>query len=112
MLTCTYIFCLIKCSLSKKIYKDATKRRGLALIRYTTIVETKPNQDTTSVKVKLVYISEKKTKNWLILVSTDTSIDDEQVCQLYVRRWITEVFYKGCKSVLNLKRGCQIRNFD
>jgi len=97
----------------KKIYKEATKRRGLAHIRYSTIAETKPNQDTTPVKVKLVYISEKKKpKNWLILVSTDTSLDDERVCQLYGRRWSTEVFYKVCKSVLNLQRGCQCRNFD
>jgi hypothetical protein len=97
----------------KKIYKEATKRRSLVHIRYSTIAETKPNQDTTLVKVKLVYISEKKKpRNWLILVSTDTSLDDERVCQLYGRRWSTEVFYKVCKSVLNLQRGCQCRNFD
>jgi len=97
----------------KKIYANAKKRRGLAHIRYSCIVETKDSKNTTPIKVKLVYVSENKNKkNWLVLLSTDITLSDERICQLYSRRWSTEVFYKVCKSILKLQSGCQCRNFD
>ena len=53
-----------------------------------------------------------RTKKWLALLSTDTSLDDEQVIMAYKRRWDIEVFCKMAKSFLNLAKECQGRSYD
>ena len=45
-------------------------------------------------------------------MSTDTSLDDEQVIMAYKRRWDIEVFCKMAKSFLNLAKECQGRSYD
>ena len=49
---------------------------------------------------------------YLVLLSTDTSLTEEEVIQLYCRRWDIEVFFKTCKSLLRLTKGCRSISYD
>jgi len=105
-----------KCMSVKQIYRSHKKKRGLAHIRLVVDAQachTDENGAETKIPVKLVFISQNSNrKNYLVLLSTDPSIDAQKICSLYARRWETECFYKVCKSVLHLAKGCQCRNFD
>lgn len=97
----------------KDIYRSQRKRRGLAHIRLSVMAKAYDAERGRSVDVKLVFVSKASNrKQWIVLLSTDTSIPDERVCQLYARRWQTECFYKVCKSTLRLAEGCQCRDYD
>jgi len=61
---------------------------------------------------KIVFIKEKKSKNWLAILSTDISLPDEEIMITYGKRWDIEVFFKGCKSNLTLSREFQGRSYD
>jgi hypothetical protein len=51
-------------------------------------------------------------QKWLILLSTDTALGDEEIITAYKRRWDIEVFFKVAKSFLNLAKECQGRSYD
>ncbi len=61
---------------------------------------------------RIVFIKEKKSKNWLALLSTDISLSEEEVIRIYGKRWDIEVFFKVCKSNLALAREFQGRSYD
>ena len=61
---------------------------------------------------KIVFIQEKKSKDWLALLSTDTLLPDEEIIRIYGKRWDIEVFFKVCKSNLALAREFQGRSYD
>lgn len=97
----------------KDIYHNGHKRRGLAHVRLVVDATAKSSDDGSMIPIKLVFVSQNTNrKNWLVLLSTDTSLEPEDICKLYGRRWETECFYKVCKSVLNLEHGCMCRNYD
>lgn len=43
-------------------------------------------------------------KDYLVLLSTDTSLGQDEIIVLYGKRWDIAVFFKTCKSVLNLTK--------
>ena len=47
-----------------------------------------------------------------MLLSTDTSLTEDEIIQLYGKRWDIEVFFKTCKSVLKLTQECHSRSYD
>ena len=51
-------------------------------------------------------------KSWLALLSTDTTLPNEEIIKLYKRRWDIEVFFKKAKSFLQLAKECQSRSYD
>ncbi len=53
-----------------------------------------------------------RSKQWLALISTDLSLSDEEVVQMYEKRWDIEVFFKTVKSYLKLTRECYSRSYD
>ena len=60
-----------------------------------------------------VYVrNKKKRKDWIALISTDTSLSEEDIIRIYGKRWQTEVFYKTCKSWLKLGSECQSLSYD
>ena len=61
---------------------------------------------------KIVFIQEKKSKDWLALLSTDILLPDEEIIRIYGKRWDIEVFFKVCKSNLALAREFQGRSYD
>ena len=53
-----------------------------------------------------------KKKEYLCLISTDTSLSEEEIIRIYGKRWDTEVFFKVCKSYLNLSKECNSLSYD
>jgi len=94
------------------IYRKIRKRRGRAKILASILVEIGEDDKGVPVSAKIVFIRDRRTKKWLALLSTDTSLDDEQIIMAYRRRWDIEVFFKMAKSFLNLAKECQGRSYD
>ena len=65
------------------------------------------------VPVRLVFVRNRnKRKDYLVLVTTDLSLSEEEVIQLYGKRWGIEVFFKACKSYLRLGKDCRSVSYD
>jgi len=94
------------------IYKKIRKRRGRAKILASVMVEIGENDQGVPVQAKIVFVRDRRSKKWLALLSTDTSLGDEQIVMAYKRRWDIEVFFKMAKSFLNLAKECQGRSYD
>lgn len=65
------------------------------------------------IPVKLVFIRHRNKKNdWLVLASSDLSLDDKEIVRIYGMRWEVEVFFKASKSLLKLGTEYQGRSYD
>jgi len=62
--------------------------------------------------VKLVFVRDSRKTDWLALLSTDVTLDDDQIVQMYGRRWDIEVFFKMVKQHLRLAKEIQSRDYD
>jgi hypothetical protein len=89
------------------IYKKLKKRRGRAKILASTLVELKDGQ-----KAKLVFVRDRRKKDWLALLSTDISFPDADIIRIYGKRWDIEVFFKMAKQHLKLAKEIQCRDYD
>ena len=93
------------------IYSQSKKRCGRA--RYLLSVEAEAVKDGKHVPIRLVFVrNRKKKKEYLVLVTTDMSLPEEEIIQLYGKRWGIEVFFKVCKSYLRLSKDCQSLSYD
>lgn len=88
----------------KQIYNSCKKRRGRS--RYLLSVNVSVGQeqkDGHSIDAKIVCVRNRANrKDWLALICTDTSLREEEIIRIYGKRWDIEVFFKTCKSFLNL----------
>lgn len=91
----------------KSIYRKLKKRRGRAKILASTIVTLKGG-----INVKLVFVRDKRKKDWLAVMSTDVELSNEDVVRIYGKRWDIEVFFKMAKQHLKLAKEIQCRDFD
>ncbi len=90
------------------IYRRLKKRRGRAQqIKASAIVTLKdvPN-------VKLVFVQDRRKKDWLALMSTDLELANEEIIRIYGKCWDIEVFFKMAKQHLKLAKEIQCRDFD
>lgn len=96
----------------KEIYKRITPNTKDNIIGSVTagIRESKKNPEL--VEVKIVFVKEYHSKNWLAVLSTNTAIKDEEVIRIYGKRWDIEVFFKMIKSYLALAKEFQGRSYD
>jgi hypothetical protein len=90
-----------------EIYRNLTKRPGRAKILAGTTVELAGG-----LAARMVFVRHRTTRNWLALLSTDLELSDEEIVQIYGKRWDIEVMFKMIKHYLNLEREVQLRNFD
>ena len=51
-------------------------------------------------------------KDWLAFICTDTTLSEEEIIRVYGKRWQIEVFFKTCKSMLNLIGECHSLSYD
>ena len=94
-----------------KIFGDCKKRRGMS--KYLLSVEVLVEKDGETVPAKIVCVRNKKNKkDWIALISTDTSLSEEEIVRIYGKRWQIEVFFKSCKSMLNLVGECHSLSYD
>jgi hypothetical protein len=89
------------------IYRGLSKRRGRAKILASTNVMLND-----LVAAKLVFIRDRRKKDWLALLSTDTELADDDIVRIYGKRWDIEVFFKMAKQHLKLAKEIQCRDFD
>ncbi len=91
----------------KAIYRKLKKRRGRAKILASTIVTLKGG-----LPAKLVFVRDRRKKDWLALISTDIEIANEDIVRIYGKRWDIEVFFKMAKQHLKLTKEIQCRDYD
>ena len=51
-------------------------------------------------------------KNIYALSLPNTTLDENEIIRIYGKRWDIEVFFKVCKSYLNLSRECNSLSYD
>lgn len=94
----------------KEIYSKNKKRRGRS--RYLLSIDVMVGKDN-SIPAKIVCIRNKANrKDWLAFICTDTSLNEEEIIRIYGKRWQIEVFFKSCKSMLNLIGECHSLSYD
>jgi len=93
------------------IYNLNKKRRGRSKYLLSVIVDV--IKDGESIPAKVVYVRNRnKRKEYLCLISTDTTLDEDEIIRIYGKRWDIEVFFKVCKSHLALAKEFQGRSYD
>lgn len=65
------------------------------------------------IPVRIVFVRHRSKKNeWLAILSTDCTINEEEIIRIYGIRWDIEVFFKCAKSLLRLQKEFQGRSYD
>ena len=65
-----------------------------------------------TIPVKIVFVKDRNSKNWLAVLSTDTKISNEEIIRIYRNHWDIEVFFKMSKSYLALAKEFQGRSYN
>ena len=95
-----------------QIYSSQKKRRGRSKYLLSVPVMLY-NKDNETIDAQIVYIRDRNNKkNWIGLISTDMKLTEEEIIELYGKRWSIEVFFKVCKSYLNLGSEFQGLSYD
>jgi len=97
----------------QNIYSSLRKKRGKAKILSSAIVSLGTDEDGNEIQAKIVFVRDRnRSRKWLALISTDTTLSDEEIIRIYGKRWDIEIFFKICKSYLNLAKESQGRSYD
>ena len=96
----------------KQIYAAHKKRRGRA--KYLLSVEAKLyNDKDETLPARIVFVRDRNNrKKWIAFACTDMALSEEEIIKLYGKRWDIEVFFKICKSYLNLSREFYGMSYD
>ena len=109
--TIKYFFGVTKKTL-REIYAVSRKRPGKSKYLLSVIVKIYNDEGETK-PFRTVHARDRKNrKKWLALGTTDMSLSEEDIIQLYGKRWDIEVFFKMCKSYLNLAKEFQGISYD
>ena len=94
----------------KEIYSRNKKRRGRS--KYLLSIDVMVGKEN-PIPAKIVCVRNKANrKDWLAFVCTDTELSEEEIIRVYGKRWQIEVFFKTCKSMLNLIGECHSLSYD
>lgn len=94
----------------KKIYGLCKKRRGLS--KYLLSVNVIVGKDQ-KIPAKIVCVRNKKNKkDWIAFICTNPELSEEEIIRIYGKRWQIEVFFKTCKSNLQLISECHSLSYD
>ena len=100
----------------REIYSRCKKRRGRSkylLSVEINLLQKKGGKIQERMPAKLVYVRNKaKKKDWIAIISTDTTLSEEEIIKRYGYRWNIEVYYKTCKQYLKYTKECQSTSFD
>lgn len=93
-----------------KIFSICKKRRGRS--KYLLSIDVTVGKEQ-KIPAKIVCVrNKKKKKDWIALICTDMSLSEEEIIRIYGKRWQIEVFFKTCKSYLNLVGECHSLSYD
>ena len=94
----------------KEIYSRNKKRRGRS--KYLLSVDVMVGKEN-PIPAKIVCVRNKANrKEWLAFICADTTLSEEEIIRIYGKRWQIEVFFKTCKSMLNLIGECHSLSYD
>jgi len=94
-----------------KIYGMNKKRRGRS--KYLLSVNVEIEKDGIRIPAKIVCVRNKKNrKDWVPFICTNPELSEEEIICIYGKRWQIEVFFKTCKSMLNLVGECRSLSYD
>jgi hypothetical protein len=96
----------------KEIYKRITPNAKGNIIGSVTANIRESKNSPELFEVKIVFVKDRHSKNWLAVLSTNTNISDEEAIRIYGKRWDVEVFFKVVKSHLALAKEFQGRSYD
>jgi len=93
----------------KAIFSSARKRRGRSRYLLSSVV-TLPDSDQ---KARLVFVRNRSNrKDWLVLLSTDLDLSEDDVIACYANRWNIEAFFKNYKQDLRAVSRCRARKYS
>lgn len=93
-----------------KIFGICKKRRGRS--KYLLSVNVMIGKDEKT-PAKIVCVRNKKNrKDWVAFVCTNPDLSEDEIIRIYGKRWQIEVFFKTCKSYLNLVSECLSLSYD
>ncbi len=96
-----------------EIFKRNKKRRGCSKYLLSVEVDVVSSDRKESTPARLVYVRNKnKPKDYIVLLSTNVLLSEKEVIRIYGKRWDIEVFFKTCKSCLQLCKECASRSYD
>lgn len=61
---------------------------------------------------KIIFLSTNQNKEWIELLSTDTTLSDKEIIRIYGKRWNIEVMFKTSKSFLHLDTELQSQKIE
>ena len=94
----------------KKIYGICKKRRGRSRYLLSVNVMVGKNQ---KIPAKIVCVRNKRNKkDWIAFICTNPDLSEEEIIRIYGKCWQIEVFFKTCKSYLNLVGECHSLSYD
>ena len=94
-----------------KIFGISKKRRGRS--KYLLSVDVMVGKGQGKIPARIVCVRNKKNKkDWIALICTNPSITEEEIIRIYRKRWQIEVFFKTCKSYLQLVSECHSLSYD
>ena len=65
------------------------------------------------IPAKVVFVRNKNNKkDWIAFICTNPDLSEEEIIRIYGKRWQIEVFFKTCKSYLNLISECHCPAHD
>ena len=93
-----------------KIFGICKKRRGRS--KYLLSVNVMVGKDH-KIPAKIVCVRNKKNKkDWIAFICTNPDLSEEEIIRNYGKRWQIEVFFKTCKSYLQLVTECHSLSYD
>ncbi|MCF2643675.1 transposase, partial [Roseburia hominis] len=94
----------------KKIFGICRKRRGRS--KYLLSVNVMVGREQ-KIPAKIVCVRNKRNrKDWIAFICTNPDLSEEEIIRIYGKRWQIEVFFKTCKSYLNLIGECHSLSYD
>ena len=93
-----------------KIFGICKKRRGRS--KYLLSVNVMVGKDQ-KIPAKIVCVrNNRNKKDWIAFICTNPDLSEEEIIRIYGKRWQIEVFFKTCKSYLNLIGECHSLSYD
>ena len=93
-----------------KIFGICKKRRGRS--KYLISVNVMVGKDK-KIPARIVCVrNKKKKKDWIAFICTNPELSEEEIIRIYGKRWQIEVFFKTCKSYLQLVSECHSLSYD
>lgn len=96
-----------------EIYRRNRKRRGRSRYLLSAEIRICSRDGSCSIPARLVYVRNRsKHKDYLVLISTDMTLSEDEIIRIYGKRWDIEVFFKVSKTYLKLTKECHSLSYD